>query len=126
MACSWSITLESIVLPLIHFPGLVAFLAIDFAEPVNSPMQQDSQVIAINSELQAHVLILPLIEEAGAENTAVSFREHSQDLPHQFPVLFLLHQFFQIQLLIGNICGIKWVMLISYDVAARFRQYVLT
>src|ERR1051326_3823532 len=102
MACSWSITLESIVLPLIHSPGLVAFLAVDFAKPVDSPMQQDSQVVAINSELRAHVLILPLIEEAGAENTAISFREHGQDLPHQFPVLFLLHQFFQVQLLIGN------------------------
>ena len=92
---------------------------------MNGAVQQDAQIVAINPKLHAYILILTLFKEPRVENVPVPLRQHRQDFADDPSILFLLHQIFQVQLLIGNICRIQGIVLIATIVTAALRKHVL-
>jgi hypothetical protein len=91
---------------------------------MNGPVKQNTKVVAVNSKIATDFLVIAILKKTGLQKMAIPFWKRGQNRADMFDVLLALHQFFQSQLVIGNVIRFQRVMLVAKINPPTFRKNV--
>ncbi len=104
---------------------LIGPFFIKLAKLVNSPVDQNAKIVAVNTEIATNFIVIAILKKTCLQKMAVSFRKGGQNRADMFAILLALHKFFQPQLFIGNFSKFQRFMVIAGVIATAFRKNVL-